>query len=429
MNNIIYNKIKFILVFSFFNFSALAINDVGGPPSPQADDETRELARTYSNFCSVHRNNNNIRDFETAYEEFEESIFFPILQSSSDPTDPNRHNPRVFLKRARKTFEKIQEAINDNQTSGMLRILLEKDIEPELNHRIDLARLDQNIFQGVGRRGSMAINANIPLQQVLNLLTGRVFQINNEDGECVSTSSGTMVHWNNNQMSTLNNNNNLLLTSILTCAHAINSDDDRSDFYFVQSANLNLTTGFPSGVNNLAELLAFLQGNPHSFKIGNFTIRNRNNNTLETINLTMAHPQYFQNEDIIIGNINLRPLQVIPTYNINYNILFQNNLPPIQSKYYALGYPGCDHYDPTPFVNHPQFNLIDNEGRSPLFITRSINTAITQLTNNNGIINHSSPTAQGMSGGPLFYLTPGALNIFGIITGGEGDNERGCCWF
>ena len=67
--------------------------------------------------------------------------------------------------------------------------------------------------------------------------------------------------FNYNFEKSLNNRCNLSLNGILTCAHALNSDEGRSNFYFVQSANLDLATGFPEGINDKAELNLFLLAN------------------------------------------------------------------------------------------------------------------------------------------------------------------------
>ncbi len=237
--------------------------------------------------------------------------------------------------------------------------------------------------------------------------------------------------FNYNFEKSLNNRCNLSLNGILTSAHALNSDEGRSNFYFVQSANLDLATEFPEGINDKAELTLFLLANGDSFKIGDFTIKNKENNLFSNMNLSMGQPQYFANEDVLIGSIHLRIPQAFLLYNNDYPVAFKNFLPARGDNYYALGYPGCDHYRlnaPIPLLPYPP--LIQDMGISPLFITRSTHTRNFPVNANiNGTLIHRAPAAEGMSGGPLFHLENNRLNFFGVITEGEDDEEKGCHWF
>lgn len=420
-----------LLFFScIISFSAFAMRDVSSKLPSQADDETQELARTYRRLCYSYNIDEPISNFSKAYEEFEDAIFFPVDQRSSNPDDKSSYDPSVFLSRSRKTLNKIQEEI-DHPTSQMLSTLLQKNIVPLLTNRIDLARLDKNLFQRLGIRGSIDnFTSEVYLRKALGCLTGRLFQIDISTNDLLSASSAIMIHWNKKrqQISNLNNQGNLSLNSILTCAHALNSNEGRSNFYFVQSVNLDLTTGFPLEINELdgtEGLINFLQTSASSFRIGDFTIKNRVSNVFTNINLSMGQPQYFSTEDLIIGNIYLKVPQILRSYNVNYKVLFTNNPPVRKQSYFALGYPSCDHY----YLNAPT-QLIQDTGLSPLFITQNIHTkALPVVINPNGTIIHRAPAAEGMSGGPLFYLNSGGLNIFGVITQGNDDEERGCHWF
>ncbi len=263
-----------LLFFScIISFSAFAMRDVSSKLPSQADDETQELARTYRKLCHSYNIDEPISNFSKAYEEFEDAIFFPVDQKSSNPNEQNSYDPSVFLRRAREILNKIQEEIN-HPTSQMLSTLLQKNIVPLLTNRIDLARLDKNLFQSFGTRGSINnFNSDVHLRRALRTLTGRLFQIDICRNDLLSASSAIMIHWNKKRqrISNLNNQKNLSLNSILTCAHAVNSNEGRSNFYFVQSANLDLTTGFPleiSELNGTEGLINFLQTSANSFELG-----------------------------------------------------------------------------------------------------------------------------------------------------------------
>lgn len=144
-----------LLFFScIISFSAFAMHDVSSKLPSKAGDETQELARTYRRLCYSYNIDELISNFSKAYKEFEDAIFFPVDQRSSNPDDKSSYDPSVFLSRARETLNKIQEEI-DRPTSQMLSTLLQKNIVPLLTNRTDLARLDKNLFQRLGiRRGS-----------------------------------------------------------------------------------------------------------------------------------------------------------------------------------------------------------------------------------------------------------------------------------
>ncbi len=137
----------------------------------------------------------------------------------------------------------------------------------------------------------------------------------------------------------------------------------------------------------------------------------------------IQQPQYEEREDFVIGSLglNLNLNQPFPTYNLNYGIQFHqanNNIP--NQRTYTAGYPGCDHFSTVGLGD-----LLEEQGLSPFWITGS--DAPHLVSNNDGTITHSIPTAQGMSGGPIFQINNG-LNMLGVITGGEDANERGCHW-
>jgi hypothetical protein len=139
----------------------------------------------------------------------------------------------------------------------------------------------------------------------------------------------------------------------------------------------------------------------------------------------MGQPFYDSDrEDVVIAHITLRQNQALPQYQIAFTVRFGNYLPPINSNYYALGYPGCDHYSVAALSQ-----FIQDNGLYPLFITSAPHSNNEQITRQHGKLQHKAPTSQGMSGGPLFYLAQNSIDIFGVITSGLLNNEFGCYWY
>lgn len=225
MKKLPFYKINILLLFVFCCFPAFSMRDFTGP-LPTANVETWELARTYRKLCSSYNDDKNL--FEDAFENFEEMIFLPVLQNSN-PTNS-------FLTRARGTRDKIVAEANNvnygnNPKFPMFYSSIEEKILPKLNNRIDLARLDENVFQGFGSLGAINNFTNdVNLQNTINLLTGRIFQIDLIDGivdidqsSILSTSSGTMVNYNliSRQINDLLPLAGAQLNGILTCAHSL----------------------------------------------------------------------------------------------------------------------------------------------------------------------------------------------------------------
>lgn len=183
-------------------------------------------------------------------------------------------------------------------------------------------------------------------------------------------------------------------------------------------------------VNNLngnGGLINFLENNANVYPLDLLNIKKGLTNQWRECNSDMWQPQYLENEDLVIGHINMAGRNQ-PVFNVNYIVSFQqNNVNGMNynDRYFATGYPGCRHY-----INNSPLNLVQNEGLAPLFITSALNSMINPVTMNiNGSIDHRSPCAPGMSGGSLFhFLGANQVNIFGVITSGEDINEKGCHW-
>jgi hypothetical protein len=438
LNRKYFHKIILLFFGCVISSSAFSMNDFPGV-LPAADVETWELARTYRQLCLSY---NNDQGMNNALTDFEEGVFLPI---------PQGRNPSAFLNRARGTRDRITNEVSSiNPLRPYFSKIIEEQSLSKLKNRIDLARLDENIFQGFGSLGGLNNFANVGLNNAFNdvnlrgalsTLTGRIFQINFvnnaidiNNSSVLSTSSGTLIDWNPfaHQINNLLPLANTPLNSVLTCAHSLSIEEGRAKAYFIPTNQLDLTNGFPVGVNNLNGangLIDFLENNANSYPLSSLDIKNNTPllpNPWRNYQLDMGQPQFFENEDLVIGNINAigrNPL----AYNANWTVSFQqNNVNGMNNgdRYFATGYPGCDHYTT---VGLP--NLIQNEGLSPFFITSTLNNMLNPTMNVNGSIDHRSPCAAGMSGGALFHFAGvNQINIFGVITSGEDINEQGCHW-
>lgn len=207
----------------------------------------------------------------------------------------------------------------------------------------------------------LSVNA----QNSLNILTGRIFQISVEDSQLVSTSSGTLANYNplgigiQNKLSQLIPGNNQALNSIVTCAHALTSDDGRTTSYFVPSNQIDLLTGLPNGMGmnpNRNTLIQYLINNQNSFRITGLCAQDKTNllNPLfYDIDLTMGQPQFLENEDCVIATIIPNIGGALLQYGGNSTINFFRNQPPLNTRCFSLGYPGCFHYNLNAFNATP----------------------------------------------------------------------------
>ena len=107
------------------------------------------------------------------------------------------------------------------------------------------------------------------------------------------------------------------LNSVITCAHVIEANDDERTIgvYFVPNDVLDQFTGFPqlrpdgNPLINSNDLINYLVNSINSYQISTYITKQRifgggialfpNNN------ITATNPQYFNNEDIVFGNIQL----------------------------------------------------------------------------------------------------------------------------
>ena len=345
-----------------------------------------------------------------------------------------------------------------------------RNIEPEilcsyfkahrkrLEFRLDLARLDQQIFNYHSNiipcaiRGSFnhpgLINDNI--RKVLRNLVGKIFHITVNEQQIQRVrhvGSGCFANLSNDGPEELNYN--LPLNGIITAAHVVTSEENErlEGIYFIPDDFL-ISTGFPSQLSDFTlvqdanGLITFLQTSENSFKISSYTTKKRVGGGVELFQGNSAketNPQFLDNEDIIYGRIELHPMQNFSQFfDQTISVSFQcirNNLPINFMKdenYFSMGYPAQENYALTPFNNHFHFNLLNDRGFSPLVISsgRVHNQGSPNMmpSLSQGKIFHEAPTAEGMSGGPLFKINNNhqQIDIFGIVTAGTESIEEGC---
>ena len=384
------------------------------------------------------RKNQSLDDLEEAAKDFKYLIYDPI--------------DMLNIGDQKKYIELVKELKSNLAIlPGILSPYFE-EYKKELENRLCLAKIDQQLFEGRGRGGDF----NHPsfsedIQNVLNKLIGKIFHIieerddHNEPSYHVRHVGSAILAKidESNQPVDLSAGNITDLTNALTCSHVIESKplERLLGIYFVPNDALDSLTGFPptlhtdDPLNDIGELMYYLRNSPDSYLIDTYTTRKR----VESIpkpspgnKIKETNPQYLQNEDIVSLELTpkflgLHPFRQFDSQNISVSVkTIRENLP-LQfddgNQYFAIGYPGCDHYDLTiePFSSHAQHSLIDDRGYSPLIVTSALAKDHRPLFSN-GIFKHDAPVAEGMSGGSLLRISGNQIDIFGVIS----QPERGC---
>lgn len=113
-----------------------------------SSQELLQLVNTYRTLRKIYNNNDStVIELENAYSEFYDSILYPIQQNM---------NSTFFLDKCRQILRNINDALtNRNPNLPYLSTFLEKEILPMLKNRIDVARLDENVFNGFGSLGGL----------------------------------------------------------------------------------------------------------------------------------------------------------------------------------------------------------------------------------------------------------------------------------
>jgi hypothetical protein len=450
------------VIFFSFSLQATRIDLSGDDPlcAPRnvvlnAGSLEEDLRTTYSRIIQPL----NLNDFRTRCNDFKDSIFFPINMN-------NILNQQSYIDEIIDIHDKIEN------NTGFLKSFFKKNLA-DLEQRIDLAKIDQQLITQDGHRGNFIFqHIGVNYRNPLTTLVGKIFHITQEkeeDPEVNDVGSAMLASFNQNLPLNMAANKDYSLNGVITCSHVLEASEDEHilGVYFVSNQFIDADIGLPltttngNNIINSDDLISFLQTDPRSFLINTYTIKNKVNEDpyfigmpiTETFigsgkksflgnNINTTKPQYWDNEDIAFGYFKN---QEIPYRDNNISVCFDsirknqalafNN----GDRYFAIGYPGCDHYDTdanTYNTNNLLFNkitntqaLIDELGISPLFITSD--TVVIGWNNNapvfnNGIITHSAITAKGMSGGPLIKIENNQINVFGVITSGDINEQEGC---
>ncbi len=390
--------------------------------SPQKD-----LRDAYNNIREIYNPNQLMNKIN----EFKKFIYAPV-------DFPPDNNQTEFLKEIRSLKAKLEKSFFREKFSDAITVL---------GNRIDNARIDAQVFRNQALRGINHADFSPSLRNALNEVIGKIFYTTLNDNEEEVTRSGSAILVSLDPTSNLPMTlvNGGLLNGIMTCAHVIATDKDERAIgaYFVPNKYLDHETGFPLAetVEDEESLGEYLE-NPSEevYRLSTYFTKQRTENDFKLSkenDILSANPQYRRNEDMVFVKFENTPI----TYNHNVKINFFNvctkQLTKFSDneKYYAIGYPACDHHDTTFFQDHDHEDLVENMSCAPLFVT----SASVQASNfipvfEQGKIRHKAPTASGMSGGVIIQIAHEIENtieteiiyIMGNIASGVDDNENGC---
>ncbi|AIL13690.1 hypothetical protein IM40_09685 (plasmid) [Candidatus Paracaedimonas acanthamoebae] len=314
------------------------------------------------------RKNMHLDELEDRAEKFKERIYDPVnMDNIGDQTEYIS-----TLRDLKKRLDKVHPIL----------VPYFEDHIDEIDNRLDLARLDLQLFNRRGVRGSFnhpLIPQNI--QTSLSSIVGKIFHITQEEGEpedVMDIGSGMMAKLINGKPSNIKNGD--MLNGVMSCAHVLESGGDEHliGVYFVAHDHLNPITGLPEDqinpVNSAQDLMQYLRTNPNSYEIDLYSIKRRTNliSIIEGNNVNATNPQYWSNEDIIFGTFKT----VAHLYSHNTRIKFDTitadtpfKITKRRKPYFAAGYPGCSHYNKRKFRRESNYSLIKEIGLSPLHIT------------------------------------------------------------
>jgi hypothetical protein len=425
-------KKLFLLLILILYKSTFALDNLDVDPTNDTANDV--LSRRYRHFGTVYNNSNNFNAerYGLYFDTFKQSIYYPVTNVNNIDYI-NDYNPQNYLNRIRDIQNSLRTESNNPRYPILFSFVKDKLLS-SIDHRIDLAGLDISLHSNnIGIRGNQINTIDDIFYRSLRTITGGIFQVSliNEEIDINNSIikgpfSGTLISYDptNNRINNLESNNQRVLNAILTCAHAFGADDGRYAFFFVQTSNLNGDTGVPNGVNVLTGdtgIINFLNTNDASYRINLLRIKNRYNNAFTDIDLRQTQPQYDRTEDIVIARLGLRNNQDLPIYDVNYSVQFQQNNMITNQITYVAGYPSCDHFGRGVLPDALQDRRV-----SPFWVSGANNHNL--ISNINGTLTHSIPSAKGMSGGPIFQQGDSNLNILGVITGGRDNDKRGCHW-
>jgi len=250
----------------------------------------------------------------------------------------------------------------------------------EIDFRIQLARIDQQIFDQSGIRGSFEHpNISINAKKSLSRLIGKIFHITQARGrkpKAAGVGSGILASLDSNNKP-LNIKKGDIINGLITAAHVLETSKNVHliGAYFILNKFLNPETGLPNedlvSGKSTRGLVKYLQTSSNSFLIDSYAIKKvilvSNNDP------TLVNPRYWHNEDIIFAKINNPHLYKHKAI-IDFEAIrdskkldfFENQ------RYFAIGYPICDHYDKRTLSHETNYLLIRKIGIMPLVITTSL---------------------------------------------------------
>ncbi len=357
---------------------------------------------------------------------FKESIYTPI-----DYTPNN--DQMEFL-------NEIRSLKTNLQNSGPFFKKQFSDAIEVLGNRIDNARIDQQLFTNEAKCGINHPDFSIEIKSALNEVVGKIFHITQEEGdddEVSDVGSAILISLDSTSNLPIDLERGKSLNGLMTCAHVIEANEDEHIIgaYFVPNKYIDPRTGFPlnANVTNEESLQDYLHNSNEVYRLSTYYIKIRTGDTPSISganDILSTRPQYWRNEDIVFVKFSN---QSTPTYDHDTKLDFstvRTDHPKSFSndeKYYAMGYPGCSHYDPTNFQTYSHKDLIESIGFAPLFVTSSkFQDSNAYPSFNEGRIQHKAPTASGMSGGVLVKIENENVCIIGNIASGEEEDERGC---
>lgn len=463
--------------------------------SASESDSEREVEGDYGLQSRSSASSSSEEDSETLKINFSESFLLPNYGIKVDKNTPedalinsyanmiNANDIKNFQRNAKSFYEKIYYLTDkDNIGNQTTYIKVAEDLNSKLfripeifsdyfdNHiirlsnRIDLARLDQQIFTGEGVRDSF-VHPGIPQEarDVLNTLVGKIYRIIKIDEESdndesqgklgskkkkddvESVGSGMLASLGSHGLPA-NLSPNAKLNGIITAGHNLSVAHSYPvvGVYFIANEHLDPKTSLPvdeegNPLKTNKQLVQYLKKNPNSFKIEMYAIRKRTSEGLKVYDhnkIVSTQPLYLDNEDIVFAKFGKEKFRRYPhSIIVDVGILHKGKAHGtkfgVEDTYFAIGYPGCPHYD---VRNYSDNLLLDENGLFPLFVTsahferkRMDSEEKKRPHFNNGQILHRAPTASGMSGGPLIkIINPSTIKVFGCITGSTEEEEMGC---
>lgn len=431
-----------------------------------------DLRMSYEDIINI----NNLNNLTINIQIFNNTIHFPMDMTAIQ-------DQQNFIDEAVDIYNKL------STYNGLFKLNL-MDSLCGLGSRINLAKIDQQLFNQNGVRGVNHGQIQLNYQAPLSMLAGSVFHITQRNGfleEVRGVGSAILASFWGGLPLDLQRNTEYSLNGIITCSHVLATNNgEHIEVYFVphrlpgimggvcsvidEDIGLPLLSSDGGDITTPDNLIAFLKKDPRSFHINTYNVKNRVTNrqwnggipTMKSLeegtgnnfeksflgnNISTTTPQYWENEDIAFGYFKDQSIKYQdPNITVNFGTIRENN--PVAfingERYFAIGYPGCNHYDTraltyagaqnlqNKITNHQQ--LINQLRISPLVVTSA--TAVIDLLNpnnnsplfDNGLVTYDSICAAKMSGAPLVKLDApnNQIIVFGVNSRGNTILNQGC---